>query len=364
MIRLLWLLCLLTMTGAAVLSPHWVLIVGISVFLLCPAVTGLLLLPCRKKAKIWLTVPSVAAKGEPVCVQCRLDGGHAPIGRVSVGLHLENPATGEQTEKRLSFSGSGQWEVCSDHCGCLLCQITDVRVQEIFGIFSIRLLCKAKKRVTVLPNTFPVLLPRRAFYSQTDSPEAYAPDKKGNDRTETFQIREYVPGDPLQQIHWKLSSKWEKLTVREPAHPIDRSLTVFLEQWDEYRTPAQADCLLEAVISLCQALTEEGYAYRLAWNGESLSSVDVAGQEQLAEAVSAVLKAKRSAALTTGTELVRSEGKTEIRGTVLYFCSRIAGEAFPWANTHIFLCGEGMGDRVTAFTPENAQDILKQIVWS
>lgn len=362
MSRLLWLMCLLAMTVGAVLSPHPVLIGGICAFLLCPSVGWLALLPWGKKLRVELTVPSVGAKHETVCLKCCLKNGHkAPIGRVTVKLRLYNPVTGEQTEKRLSFSETGQWELSSDHCGCILCAVTQVRVREIFGIFSRRVPCTAKKRLTVLPDTFPILLSKSRPVGMTDSPEAYAPDRRGSDRTETFQIREYVPGDPLQQIHWKLSSKWEKLTVREPAHPIDRTLTVFLEQWDECRTPEQADCLLEAVTSVCQALTESGYAYRLCWNGETLQSMDVTGQEQLAEAVSAILKAERSAALTTGTALAQAE---VIGGTVLYFCSRMADTPFPWANAHIFLCGEGTGDRVTAFTPENMHDQLKQIIWS
>lgn len=34
-----------------------------------------------------------------------------------------------------------------------------------------------------------------------------------------FDIREYVPGDDIRSIHWKLSSKTEDLIVRQASDP-------------------------------------------------------------------------------------------------------------------------------------------------
>ena len=38
--------------------------------------------------------------------------------------------------------------------------------------------------------------------------------KKGYDFSEVTGIREYIPGDKLQNIHWKLSAKKDILMVR------------------------------------------------------------------------------------------------------------------------------------------------------
>ena len=37
--------------------------------------------------------------------------------------------------------------------------------------------------------------------------EGMMQNRKGNDLSEIFDIREYVPGDDIRSIHWKLSSK-------------------------------------------------------------------------------------------------------------------------------------------------------------
>ena len=69
-------------------------------------------------------------------------------------------------------------------------------------------------------RTFPVEIQTVLTRSNLDDCTEYAPDQKGADRTETMQIRDYVPGDPLQQIHWKLSTKLDRLIVRDPAQPV------------------------------------------------------------------------------------------------------------------------------------------------
>lgn len=44
-------------------------------------------------------------------------------------------------------------------------------------------------------------------------------NRKGNDHSEIYDIREYMPGDDIRSIHWKLSSKTDKLILREPSDP-------------------------------------------------------------------------------------------------------------------------------------------------
>ena len=44
-------------------------------------------------------------------------------------------------------------------------------------------------------------------------------NRKGNDPSEMFDIREYVPGDDIRSIHWKLSGKTDQLILRESSEP-------------------------------------------------------------------------------------------------------------------------------------------------
>lgn len=53
--------------------------------------------------------------------------------------------------------------------------------------------------------------------------------KKGNDFSDVQEIREYIPGDKLMSIHWKLSAKRDVLMVKDRASMSDKQLVVLVE---------------------------------------------------------------------------------------------------------------------------------------
>lgn len=362
---LLWLLCIAALAAANLLVPHPALVAVLVLFVAAPVASWLILLLLRKKVSICLIAPGVAEKNKPFSLLTQLESEtRLPFGKTVMWLQLTNAVTGETQKKRIAFRSRGEWTLQSAYCGCIECRATGVWCYDLFGILPARIPCKAKKRIVVMPDTFPVETETVLTRSNQDDCLEYAPDKKGADRTETLQIRDYVPGDPLQQIHWKLSSKLDRLIVRDPAQPVDRELMVFLEQSDEARTAAQADALMEAVVSVCQALNEAGQPFRLAWNEDVIVSYDISNKDQLPEAVSAILKARRVTTGISGSSLYqKTKGNADV-GAVLYFCSAISDDPFPGARTKVFLCGEGGGENVTAFSPENMSDVLRNLSWS
>ena len=360
---LIWVLCLTTLTGAYLLMPNAGLLCALLLFVLAPVVSWIILVAIHKKIQIRLTTPGVVGKRKPFTLSAQLHSDtRIPLGRTVMWLQLTNTATGEVQKKRVSFRGSGQWILESIYCGCIECRAMGVWCYDIFGILPLHIPCKAKKRIVVMPDTFPVEIESTLSQSDLDDCSEYAPDQKGTDRTETFQIRDYVPGDSLQQIHWKLSSKLDKLIVRDPALPIDHELMVFLDRSQDVIEPAEADALMEAVTSVCQGLAEAGQPFQLAWNEDVIAVYEVGNKEQLPEAVAAMLKSRRVVTGRTGSDLYqKTRGDVKV-GAVLYFCSQLPQNPFPKAKVQIYMCGHD--DNVTSFTPLNVSDVLRKISWS
>ena len=365
MTLLLWLLCIPALTGALVIAPHVGVLAVLILFVAAPAVSWLMLVLTRKKIGISLTAPGVAGKHMAFSLEAQMAGDtRLPLGKTVMWLQLTNAVTGETRKERVSFRDRGRWTLESAFCGCIECRAVSVWCYDLFGILPVKIPCKAKKRTVVMPDTFPVELETVLTHSMLDDCTEYAPDQKGSDRTETLQIRDYIPGDSLQQIHWKLSGKLDRLIVRDPAQPVDRELMVFLEQLDDNRTPETADALMEAVVSVCQALAEANQPFRLAWNEDVIRWFDIVNREALPEAVCAVLKSSGRLARVSGTELYqKTRGAADI-GAVLYFCSVQPDAPFPTSRTQVYLCGEGSGEKVTAFTPENMNEVLSNLTWS
>ncbi len=114
---------------------------------------------------------------------------------------------------------------------------------------------------------------------------------RGSDPGETLGIREYRPGDPIRQIHWKLSQKTDKLMLRETGLAVsDEILLLFESAPSPEPTEEDAPAALEALLSLSASLLEEGLPHTIAWkSGEALQTAEVAREEDEKAAREALL---------------------------------------------------------------------------
>lgn len=359
---LLWFLCVLGLSADVALHPHPALVGILTVFIVAPIISWGMVFLSRQKLRIGWTAPGVTQKQKSFCLGIRLESKTGlPVGKTVAWLRLTNMATGETQRKRITFRRNGEYTLESIRCGCIECVAERLWNYDLFGVLPVKLNGKQKKRILVMPDTFPVEVPSILNQSCMDANE-YAPDQKGYDRSETYQIREYAPGDSLQQIHWKLSSKMGDLVVRDGSLPVDRELMVFLDQTDPERTPQQTDALLEAVVSVCQALNEAGLPFTVAWNCDTIVSYEITSSESLMEAVSALLKTGVVREGISGAELYQKTG--EPVGSVLYFCSAAAEHRFPASVAQVFVCGDRAMPGDISFTAGTMAETLGNIRWS
>lgn len=361
---ILWILSIAALLLAYLLMPHIGILCVLLVFFLAPIFSWILIFVKRKKIEINFTALAVVGKREGFHFLLNVHS-HimVPLGKVVMWIQLTNTATGEQQKKRICFHGTGDLKLSSEYCGCVECVVLSAWCYDLFGILPVFIACNTKKRIVVMPDTFPVEVDNILSYSELDDCTEYIPDKKGNDRTEILQIREYVPGDSIQQIHWKLSGKLEKLIVRDPSEPANHEVMVFLDRGGKMAAPAEADALMEAVTSVCQGFTEAGQPFCLAWNEEERINIyEINSKEQLPEAISAMLKSRYAGNAVTAAELFYKTMGNERIGSVLYFCTQLPVETFPADNVQIYLCGKD--DHVISFTSEDVSDVLKKLSWS
>ena len=128
---------------------------------------------------------------------------------------------------------SASFSCCFKNCGYTEIKAEKIYLTDFFGFipYKVKSFASSEAKCTVLPDTFDMTLVFDNMPIAIDDSESYSPDKKGSDYSETFQLREYVPGDSIKQIHWKLSEKLDKLIIREASLPVQRSTLVF---WDKY----------------------------------------------------------------------------------------------------------------------------------
>jgi hypothetical protein len=225
-----------------------------------------------------LTLPQRAEKGEAVSAELTvINNGFFAAPYAEINILCENLFTGEKSEQVLCFSvrqksaETLRFAVLSDHCGRVRVSARRSRVFDLFGIFSCRaaLHGKIKKEILVAPEVFmPRIILIDDIKALVDSDE-YSMAKPGPDPSETFAIREYIPGDPIKSIHWKLSQKSDNLMMREFGLPIVKRALVLLENtilpgYGGFNA-ASADALAGIFTSVSLALTDMGITHAIGW---------------------------------------------------------------------------------------------------
>lgn len=199
--------------------------------------------------------------------------GSLPIARLSLRLTEENLLTGQLQRAKLKLTGvarrrPARADAVTDHCGLLELRAERARVCDYLGLFSLR-----------LPDPAPARLLCRPIPAQAEAP--HIPEGMGarpvaqnaarRGPGEDYELREYRPGDPLRSVHWKLSSKWDELIVKERGETVTPLPLLTL---DRFGTPEALDGLLDRVTGMSRALLSVQRPHAVLW-------LDGTGEPQL-----------------------------------------------------------------------------------
>lgn len=222
-----------------------------------------------------------------------------PVFKAICEISVKNNLTGEENRMNIFLSavpkGKAEGEFClsSEFCGYITAKTERVFLTDIFGILPIAAkdFSSAKGKTTVLPETFEPVIIFDGILPVPEDSESYSPDKKGYDYSETFQIREYAPGDSIKQIHWKLSEKLDKTIVRDASLPIAKNILLFWDKTAGTAAPNETDAMAEVCSSVAQSLLKGGYEFMLAWSGGSRTeTAEIKTEEELLEAIPRMIK--------------------------------------------------------------------------
>ena len=222
MFSLSFLLYLLAIGGAVLLrlsylgwfGPYFLAaVIAVPLFLL------LFSLPSMLDMKVSLSVQPYIGKNRDGKLAILFETKKAlPFCQVKLWIQVENRFAGEVYKERHVFRslGAGRYSVPlhTELCGQLHCKVLRCECRDILGIFYIRKKTPRSVRCTVLPEIVPPDKP--LDIEQALETRVNLKPKYGGGYSEEHDLREYRPGDTVNSIHWKLSSKTDAVIVREP----------------------------------------------------------------------------------------------------------------------------------------------------
>ncbi|MBP5432811.1 DUF58 domain-containing protein [Ruminococcus sp.] len=151
------------------------------------------------------------------------------------------------------------FQLCSEFCGTLRVNATYLNVFDPLRIFKLKAAQNVSTELLVLPECHEITGIVHYTDRVNEESDMFSEHRPGDDPSEVFDLREYYPGDKLNRIHWKLSSKKDEFIVKDYSLPIDVPCTLFLDlksYSSKYISLPVLDSLIEAFMSVSQFLIE------------------------------------------------------------------------------------------------------------
>ncbi len=181
--------------------------------------------------------------------------------RATVTLIVANRLTGENQSCKISVSlyGKSTAEFSPEcrvrYCGAAEVIVTEIRLYDCFGMTYRTLRLNQICEVMVLPEIKPVELTEMYTEGGIFDCDCYAGDTCGADLSELYDVREYLPGDSVRSVHWKLSQKHGHLLVKQGSQPAENRLCLALYA-GACNDPERLAQTAEFAVSVSAALVE------------------------------------------------------------------------------------------------------------
>ena len=262
----------------------WVLLLLVAVL---PWVSLLFSLPAMLRSRVEARLPRSVEAGETALMHLRVEApGWLPAPDVQMRLNLRARDRERDVRylSRLSRT-DGVLALPTEHCGAVWPAFQRGKVYDYLGLIHIRIRTPKLEPMVILPRSrMPEPMPNlEQLLNQQMKP------RPGGGYSEVHDHRPYRPGDPVKDIHWKLSLKTDELIVREPMEAVRRELLLAV------RTPAGPELRDENLGNLrylSNWLLDHEIRHSVIWmEGENLARAEVFDEGSLLRMLRAVCMA-------------------------------------------------------------------------
>lgn len=199
-----------------------------------------------------------------------------PITKGIANVRYENRFTGQKGKMKVRFSvDAGKKRdrrilVTMENCGNLAITVEKVRIYDYLNIFAWTVGKHYEtQNVLILPPLKEMYLGEDRWYNETnEDSDRFSLYKKGDDPSEIFDIREYVDGDKIQRIHWKLTGKTGHLMVKEGSLPLTKAVNIFVDlsvQSKKEQKYKDMNLLVQGIYSISMFMIEHAIPQKYLW---------------------------------------------------------------------------------------------------
>lgn len=155
--------------------------------------------------------------------------------------------------------------VSKEQCGEIMVRCQEAYVYDLLGLFRVPIKSFGEMTTIIYPQKVQMHVEMSKDIYGRPREEGQIQNRKGNDPSEMFDIREYVPGDDIRAVHWKLSSKTDTLILREASDPSHYNLAVLIDLGLEQENEPVSSASLNAAIAYGSGIMEKLVRQRVAF---------------------------------------------------------------------------------------------------
>lgn len=195
-----------------------------------------------------------------------------PVMKGEIAVAWENTLTGQKETILCPFglmpkgATTANISVEAQYCGQLRGTAAALNVSDVFGVFVRKRRMEASGSILIFPQQKENKpeIPAKETYDMESF--RYSQEHKGDDSSEIFDIREYVPGDSMRKIHWKLTGKLDNVMVKESSYPVFNSILMLLEtgfEHEAYPPPERMDEAVELYCSIATSFAQQNIPFEM-----------------------------------------------------------------------------------------------------
>ncbi len=140
----------------------------------------------------------------------------------NLGKHVLNIPVRAKKETKVTYP------VVMEYCGRFHIEVSGILLMDVLGIRELKKKVNESAECLVLPCGIERNKEAGQIYLRGIT-EAMESKERGYDFSDVTGIREYIPGDKLQDIHWKLSVKKDELMVKERVNMSAMQLNILVD---------------------------------------------------------------------------------------------------------------------------------------
>ena len=182
------------------------------------------------------------------------------IGKIELPVTFENALFGQKEEKHLMICPGSRFveeyflPVDTHRCGKIKIRQTEICYYDVLGLFRFRKNCSQERVMFVYPEKIPLHILLSQHPGSMETGDVFDEKIRGQDTSETFDLRDYQRGDSLRAVHWKLSCKMDELLIREFSRPANYNTIILFEFLSKSDQKERTDSIINMTASLVSAV--------------------------------------------------------------------------------------------------------------